>query len=75
MAIEFLTVKNDLTTLDLLIWRRFKRDVPGLVEQTMDLNQNLADGPVYLPIWTVVKVPVPKAATAKATVRVVSLFD
>ncbi|MGA0615956.1 tail protein X [Paracoccus sp. KR1-242] len=62
--IEAVTVKGDGLTLSLLVWRRFRKPMPGLVEQILDLNQGLAAlGPI-LPFGTVVRMPIPVEAEA-----------
>lgn len=54
---ETIIVKGDDTTLDLLLWRRFRSYRPGLVERVLDANPGLADlGPI-LPVGTAVAVP------------------
>jgi len=74
--IEMLTVTAEYTTLDLLLWRRFRREVPGLVEDTLRRNPGLAKIGVFLPVGTVIDVqtpaPEPRGRTA---VLVVSLYD
>ena len=74
MAAEVLTVEHDLTTLDLLLWRRFRREVVGLVEATLAANSGLAALGVYLPIGTKVRVTAPTTPAARAA-TVVSLYD
>jgi phage tail protein X len=76
MAFELIPVTQEHVPLDLILWRRFKREVPGLVEKTLELNQNLADGPVYLPVGTLVKVELPAPAPrGRSAVRVIALYD
>lgn len=76
MATDYLTVKAEFTPLDLLLWRHYKRSVPGLVEAAFARNPGLADLGVWLPVGTVVAVerPAPAPAARKST-RVVSLYD
>lgn len=58
-VIERVTVGGDAITLSLLVWRRFRRPMPGLVETILDRNPGLADlGPI-LPVGTVLNLPVP----------------
>jgi phage tail protein X len=58
-VIERITVEGDAITLSLLVWRRFRRPMPGLVETTLDNNPELANlGPV-LPVGTVIDLHVP----------------
>lgn len=76
MAIDTLKVEADFTTLDLLLWRHYKREVPGLVEDTLQRNQNLARLGVFLPIGTKVFVEAPAPTPqGRAAVRVVTLYD
>jgi len=76
MAIETLTVIAEQTTLDLLLWRRYKRDVQGLVEDTLSRNPGLARLGVYLPVGLKVQVKTPAPEPkGRAAVRVVSLYD
>jgi len=41
-VIERITVEGDAITLSLLVWRRFRRPMPGFVEQILDRNPELA---------------------------------
>ena len=64
-------VAGDGISVDLLIWRKYKRPMPGLLEQVLDINPGLAAlGPI-LPIGTVVKLPTvkPPPVTELAVVR------
>jgi phage tail protein X len=49
---ERIRVTADFSTLSLMIWRRFQRPMPGLVEDTLGRNPGLADLPLYLPVGT-----------------------
>ncbi len=51
MARETLTVKSPFMTLDLLLFRHLRREVPGLVEATLALNPGLAQSAI-LPLGT-----------------------
>jgi uncharacterized protein len=54
---ETVTVSGDGVTIDLLVWRKFRRPMPGLVEKILDTNFGLAKlGPI-LPLGTVVTIP------------------
>jgi phage tail protein X len=58
MTTETYRVATEGLSVDLLIWRRYRRQMPGLVERTLVLNPGLAaKGPV-LPVGTVVRIPV-----------------
>ena len=63
MATITLTVQDAFTPLDLLLFRHFKREVPGLVEATFAKNQGLADLGAFLPVGTHVLVDEPAPAT------------
>lgn len=70
------TVGSEGISVDLILWRRFKRPVPGLVELTLELaeNQHLEHCGFVLPLGTVVTVPV-VARPTRTTSRVISLWD
>jgi phage tail protein X len=74
--IETLTVTAEYSTLDLLLWRRFRREVPGLVEGTLRRNPGLSKIGAFLPVGMTISVqtppPEPRGRTA---VQVVSLYD
>ncbi len=56
---QTIVVSGDGITLPLLIWRRFLKPMPGLLEDTLDRNPGLADlGPV-LPVGTSVTIKIP----------------
>lgn len=59
MIIESVTVEGELITLSLIIWRRFKRPMPGLLEQIFHLNPGLAALGPDLPVGTRFDLPVP----------------
>jgi phage tail protein X len=71
---ESLQVRAEGVTLDLLLWRRFLRVIPGLVEQTLDINPTLARKGVVLPIGTRVVVQLPEPPETKIA-NAVSLWD
>lgn len=73
--IETLTVTSEFTTLDLLLWRRYRREVKGLVEDTLDRNPGLSDLGAFLPVGTKVLVDAPAPDAGKAAAAVVSLYD
>lgn len=56
---EQVTVEGDDLTLSLIVWRRFKRPMPGQVEAILDQNPGLADLGPTLPVGTVFQMPVP----------------
>ena len=58
-VIETITVEGDGLTVSTMVWRRFKRPMPGLVEAIYDLNQGLADLGQTLPVGTSFDMPIP----------------
>lgn len=58
-ATELVTVTSEGVTVSSLIWARFKRPMPGLVEQTLDANKGLADA-LEIPVGTQVRLPIPE---------------
>ncbi|GJD78028.1 tail protein X [Methylobacterium gregans] len=76
MAIETLQVERAPCPLDLLLFLRFRREVPGLLEDTLARNPGLAAlGPV-LPYGTavVVAIPDPPATARTITRELLTLF-
>ena len=74
MSTEVLTVAGRPMPLDLLLFKRFKREIPGFVEATYARNQGLADlGPI-LPMGTEITVTLPTPATAVKQRSFVDLF-
>lgn len=60
--VETVTVAGDDLTVSLIVWRRFKRPMPGLVEEIYETNRGLADlGPI-LPVGTIFTIPIPEPA-------------
>jgi phage tail protein X len=60
MLVEKITVTGDDITLSLIVWRRFHKPMPGLVEMTLDMNQDLADAGYKLPLGTTFYLPIPE---------------
>lgn len=71
---EAVTVAADGLTLSGLIWRRFQRDMPGLVELTLDMNPGLAALCPVLPPGLVVNIPIPTTETEPDRLGVVRLW-
>lgn len=57
--VERITVEGDLLTVPLIVWRRFRRPMPGLVERIYNMNRELAEAGPYLPVGTVFDMPIP----------------
>jgi phage tail protein X len=74
--IETLAVTVERTPLDLFLWRHYRREVPGMVEDTFARNPGLAELGVFLPIGTRISVLAPAPdATGRQAAPVVSLYD
>lgn len=58
-TIETVRVEGEGLTVSLLVWRRFQQSMPGAVEAILDLNPGLADFGPFLPVGTIVQIPVP----------------
>ena len=58
-VIETVTVEGDGLTVATLVWRRFKRPMPGLVEVIYDQNPGLSDLGQTLPVGTSFEMPIP----------------
>jgi phage tail protein X len=56
---ETVIVEGEGLTVSLIVWRRFHRPMPGLVEQIYDLNPGLADLGQTLPVGTRFEMPIP----------------
>lgn len=68
---EAVIVEGDALTVSLIVWRRFHRPMPGLVEQIHDLNPGLADLGQTLPLGTrfVMPIPIPRAQQVLDQIR------
>ncbi len=58
-VIETVTVEGDGLTVSVIVWRRFKRPMLGLVEAIYDQNLGLADVGQTLPVGTSFEMPIP----------------
>ncbi|MCT8999226.1 tail protein X [Chelativorans intermedius] len=72
---ETITVQDDQMTLDLLLWRRFRRQIPGIVERTLKMNPGLADLGIFLPLGTKVIVPIDQPDSEPKERPTVRLWD
>jgi phage tail protein X len=61
---ETITVQSEGVTLSKIVWRRFRKPMPGLFERTLDLNPGLADLGIFLPVGTVLTLPIPTPRVA-----------
>ena len=58
-VVETITVEGEFITVSLIVWRRFKRPLPGLVEEIFDRNPGLAARGDFLPVGTTFLLPIP----------------
>lgn len=75
MSTETITVEADQLTVDHLVWRRFRQNLPGLVEQVLALNPGLAQLGPYLPRGAKVVVPILQPAETRPAAKVITLWD
>lgn len=70
---EVLTVPFDGLTLSGLLWRRFRRQTPGLRETVLALNPGLAEIELSLPRGATVTLP--DALAAPSRTDIVQLWE
>jgi phage tail protein X len=75
MAREILIVADEWTTLDLLLFRRFREEVPGRVEAALDGNPGLSALGVTLPLGAEVVVDLPVPVKGATPARAIRLWD
>jgi phage tail protein X len=68
-VIERVRVMADFSTLSLMIWRRFQRPMPGLVEDTLARNPGLADLDLFLPVGTEFDLKIETARDERAAIQ------
>jgi phage tail protein X len=73
MAQITLQFPNGFWTVDKLLWDYFKREYPGLVEQTLTQNPGLAALGVFPPKGTKVVVTLPTSRTSTPA-RLITLW-
>ena len=71
---ETVEVSGDGMMLDAILWQRFRRPTPALLEKVLDINPGLAALGPMLPHGTVINIPVQRQAKAP-TLAPVSLWD
>ncbi|CAN7329900.1 tail protein X [Phyllobacterium sp. LjRoot231] len=71
---EKVVVAGDNITISLLVWRRFKRPMPGIVEYILDSNPGLARKGPILPVGTEILMPIPSPRPVNK-VKPISLWD
>lgn len=75
IATQEIVVTSEGVSVDLVVWQRYRRPMPRLLEQTLDINPGLAGlGPI-LPIGTRFKLPIAKPPVAPNRYDVVHLWS
>lgn len=72
-TIETYTVQTDGLTLSRIVWNRFRRPMPGLVERILDTTPSLAHAGAILPVGAVVQIPI-DTPREQQEVAVISLW-
>lgn len=77
MRTDTITVAGEAITLPLLVWRRFRRPMLGMVERILAMPENygLADLPPVLPVGTRVVIPIDEETSKVKAREVVQLWD
>jgi phage tail protein X len=58
---EIYEVATEFVTADLIVWKRYRRRCPGIVEIMMDANPQLAKSSKvspFIPVGTFIRVPI-----------------
>lgn len=67
-------VKSEGVTISSIVWQRFKRPMPGLIELIMEENQDLEEAGTEIPVGTTVTIPIPSNRDEAQTVEKIKLF-
>ena len=73
-TIETVTVMSETLTESLLVWRRFQKPMPGIVERIYAINPGLALFGVFIPLGTQVLIPIPEPSAGPVDVTPVRLW-
>jgi phage tail protein X len=75
IAMRNILVSSDGVSVDLVIWQTYRKPMPSLLEQTLDINPGLAGlGPI-LPLGTRFKLPTVRPPVAPTRTDVVHLWS
>lgn len=74
MSYETVVVRAQGLSISQLIWRRYKRRPPGVLEEILDVNRGISALPVHLPVGTVIKLPIVAADTEQDD-EAIALWD
>lgn len=58
-VVETVVVQGQGLTVSLIVWRRFRRPMPGLVEAIYARNRELAESGPFLPVGATFEMPIP----------------
>lgn len=75
MTTETILVRTEGLTLDQLVWRKYRRPIPGLVEQVLELNPGVAQLGPMLPVGTAVRLPILQAKSETPARDLIQLWD
>lgn len=75
MKFETVVVQGEGITVDLLVWRRYRRPIPGMVEKVLAMNPGLAARGPILPLGEVVRLPIVEAKAETPARALVQLWD
>jgi len=64
IAIRDILVGSEGVSVDLVIWQTYRKSMPGLLEQTLDLNPGLAGFGPILPVGTRFRLPIVRQPVA-----------
>ena len=71
---ETITVASENQMLDLVIWKKFKRQMPGYLERVLDANIGLAKQLEFIPPGTRIFMPAVEDLPQKTSSEVVRLW-
>lgn len=74
-TIETHTVRSEGLTLSRIVWRRFRKHMPGLVERTLALNPGICELGPELPLGFAIKIPIDPPRSTTMASRVVNLWS
>jgi phage tail protein X len=61
VSYDLVTVGSDYISADLIVWRRYRNEAPGMLERMLDDNPHLAKAHRYspfLPVGTQLRIPI-----------------
>jgi phage tail protein X len=72
---EILLIPDDRTPVDLLLFRRLRREADGLVEDTLARNRGLSELGPFPPVHAKITVVIPPDPATLPPTPVISLYD